>query len=316
MRGMRTKLILSLAVAVATTSLIGCKNDQERINLVVTRAIDDCKTGTETFYELTLFDKSKRSVLRQVCDEPMGEIEMLSEWSAKVQTGPVTWIAGHDKATSAWVVTDVQWEDLDRARRLRLDTDATPDVYELAETSLAAAQKAYPDNGWIRMERLRNLLDLRNKTRAAGEEEPWSIGPAARAHLEELVAWAGENNQADLAAEARLLAYDQLRVYRNRQLSALDAIGSQDAWTEKAIEMAIKEGRADEARERRAELEESQANAEKEREIVNARIEATSRAICDELGKLSASGVSDADLRARVTSTIESTRCTAAAQAE
>lgn len=299
-------LLVGLFVLVGTS---GCKSDEDKVRDVVQRAVDQCLEGKDTFVEITLFDRSKTSLLREGCEEPMGEVTMVNKIQAKVSTGPIEWMAEVGGAGSAWVLAKASWENVDRARLFRRESDATVDEYQRAEDALAAAQEQLPRNSWIRVERLKNLLDLRVKTLVAGDPEPTHIGDAARTYYKETLAWAEEANKPEVAAEARVMVIEHLRRYRNRQLSALDAIGSQDAWLEKSISEALKEGNKDEAEKMRVELEERQANAVNDRVVVQERIDQSLANICAEMEGLSLTGVADSDLRERISGVLESVQC-------
>ncbi|MBA2663298.1 MAG: hypothetical protein H0U74_13505 [Bradymonadaceae bacterium] len=316
MRQSQPVISLLLAGVVAVVAASGCKSDEDKIKEVIARGVEDCRKGTETFVEVAVFDRTKRKLLREACAEPIGEVTMRTEWAGVLKTGPIEWQAGADKETGAWVLTGATWNDMERALRFRSDTDAPRDVYERAEEALAGAQAGFEKSQWVRLERLKNLLDLRGKSRGAGDPDPASIGDAARKQLEETVAWAAENEQADVGAEARLLTIEHLRRYRSRQEMALEAIGSQDEWLIKSIESELKEGNKAEAEKIRAELKERQANAGKEREIVSTRIEAAKTNICSEMSKLTATGVTDNELRARVVDALAGANCTPPAQAK
>src|SRR5690606_35435577 len=117
-------------------------------------------------------------------------------------------------------------------------------------------------------------------------------------------------------AEARVMVVDHLRRYRNRQLSALDAIGSQDEWLEKSISEALKEGNKEEAAKIEAELAERRENAVKDRVIVQERIETTLSNICAELVALTDDGVSSKELRERIVAAKSATSCEVKGTAE
>ncbi|MFU8805257.1 MAG: hypothetical protein ACNA8W_15700, partial [Bradymonadaceae bacterium] len=251
----------------------GCMSKEERAKNVIERGLEKCRDAEGDFFDVTLFDGSRQTVLREACLEPASDAELLTEWSAMVKTGPLEWVAGIDKGTSAWVLTNVQWEDLDRARRVRADRDAPADDFARAEGYFESAQEALPKNTWIRLERLRNLLDLRGKSRANDDPDPATIGPRAQAYFEELLAFAAETDQADVGAQARLMVIDHLQKYRRRQQAGLDSIGSRDEWLEKSIEEAKKEGKPEEAAEIQKDLDERRERAVTDRVVLTERLE-------------------------------------------
>jgi hypothetical protein len=285
-----------VAVVIAT----GCMSKEDRVRQVIERTVEQCRSAQGDFFEVSLFDGGRRTVLRQACLEELETPQIRSEFTAAVNTGPLVWLAGVDKLSSAWVLTGVEWEDFDRARRLRADADATADVLERAEGYLASAQKTFPASDWLWSERMKNLLELRQKSRASDDPAPATIGPAAQAYYEELLAHAGQNAKPDLAARARVMVIDHLRQYQRRQQMGLDAIGSQDEWLIKSAQEALKEGKRDEAAAIERDLAERRARAETDRVVLNERIETIKTNVCKEVEGLPSSGIEDDELRSRI----------------
>lgn len=303
---------LTLACVLVAT---GCMSAEDRVRQVVERGVEKCRNAQGDFFEVVLFDGSRKTVLREACLEELEKPKLPSEWTATANTGPIIWLAAIDKGTSAWVLTGAEWEDLDRARRLRLDKDAPADVLARAEDYLKKAQEAFPVSHWIRLERMRNILELRAKSRAADDPEPETIGPAAQAYYAELLAYAQENGHGELAAAARVMVIEHLQAYRRRQQAGLDSIGSQDEWLEKSIQEAIKEGEREKAREIQQDLDARRARAVTDRVVLAERIEKVQANLCEEATALTATGVSNEELRARVVELRGSIACSAA-QAE
>lgn len=303
------QVCLTLACVLVTT---GCMSQEDRVRQVVERGVERCRSAEGDFFDVTLFDGTKKTVLREACLEELAKPELRTEWTATVNTGPILWLAAIDKGTSAWVLTDAQWEDLDRARRLRSDRDAPADVLARAENYLKGAQEAFPSSHWIRLERMQNILELRAKSRAADDPEPETIGAAAQSYYEELLAYAREQGHGELAAGARVMVIEHLQTYRRRQQAGLDSIGSQDEWLEKSIQEAIKEGERQKAREIQQDLDARRARAVTDRVVLAERIAKVQANLCEEATALTATGVSNEELRARVVELRGSIACSAA----
>ncbi len=316
---MRYKMSVKSWALVGMMGLVGvtgCKSDTDKVHDVAQGGVERCLAGTGPFVEISFFDKTKSNLLREACEQPLGEVTMVNRIQGKIMSGPIEWRVDKSGDGGAWILIAATWENLARAQNFRRDRDATADEFQRAEESLAAAQAELPSSGWVRIERLRNLLDLRTKTLVASDPEPTHVGDSARKHYAETLAWAKEAGKADADAEARVMVVEHLRKYRNRQLSALDAIGSQDEWLEKSISEAIKEGNKEDAAKITAELAERRENAVKDRVTVQERIDTTLGNICAELVGLTADGVTSPELLAQITAAKSATSCEAKATAE
>ncbi|RAL24792.1 hypothetical protein DL240_00855 [Lujinxingia litoralis] len=296
-------------------TLWGCSKTEDRVLNVVTHEIEKCRASTERFHEVKLHGDRSYQVLVEACHEPISEVEMANEWRGQVRTGPVVWMAGEDKALRAFVLNNVEWPDLDRALSMADDPKASHGTLSEAEASFAKAQQAFPKNGWVRLQRLENLIHLREKTRS-GTEAPETLGEEAQAVLDEIAAWAGEAQKPEVLAGARMLALTYYEDYIRRQEGALEALGSRNPWIEAAIEQAIKDGDTKTVQEYQAELEERLEREPAEREALEVRLHKLKELRCEQASQLSVSGVEDNALREEVTQKKASITCPVPPRAE
>jgi len=297
-----------ITVPLMAYALWGCSNSEARVLNVVTHEIEKCRASEDTFYEVRMHGDETYDVLVEACREEISEVEMASEWRGMVTTGPVSWMAGEDSATRAFVLSSVEWPELDRAQRMANDPKAEATSLAEAEKSFAAAQEAYPKSGWVRLARLDNLIKLRETTRS-GTESPETLGDEAAAVIEEIEAWANESGKGEVIAEARLKAIAYYESYIARQESALESLGSRNPWFEAAIEQAKKDGDTKTVTEYSAELAERIEREPAEREALEVRLQRLKELRCEQSTKLSVSGVEDNALRERVSGKLAAITC-------
>ena len=297
-----------ITVTLMACALWGCSKTEARVLDVVTHEIEKCRASEDTFYEVKLHGDETYQVLTQTCHETISEVEMASEWRGLVTTGPVSWMAGEDSATRAFVLSNVEWPELDRALRMANNPEANAKSLAEAEKSFAAAQAEYPKSGWVRLARLDNLLKLREETRS-GTEAPETLGEEATAVIEEIDAWAKESGDLEVAAEARLKAIAYYERYITRQEGALESLGSRTPWFEAAIEQAKKDGDTKTVEEYSKELEERLAREPAEREALEVRLHRLKELRCEQSTALSVSGVEDNALRETISAKLSAITC-------
>lgn len=292
-------------------ALSGCMKPEDKVKNVVMPLIEKCKASPERFFEVTLYDKSKRQVFQEACQQPAAEVELTSEWGARVMTGPVEWVAGLDKASGAWTLNEVSWEAFDRVKRMRDASELDAEAMEQVEKGLAKSQQELPSSAWLRLERMQNLLNMRQKTRTFQEARPISIGERGEAYMTELEAWSKQEKRPEVLVEARLKVIAHLQHYRGRQESAVESVGAQDEWLERSIQVSLKEGNKAAAEAAKKELEDKRSRAGQERELLLQRVAEAKRVICEEIGRIALEGVENAELKSQVDGARQAAACDA-----
>lgn len=297
-----------LAGLIATMTT-GCMSQEARIKEVIVYEIEKCKAEAKgDLYTVKSHDGKEHQILAELCHLEPSDVVMASEFSGVLTTGPLEWRGGDDPETRAMVLTGVSWTEFDRAMRYRNQSTMRDDDYKAAETNFAAAQEIYPESAWLRLERLKNLLEWRT-AQGAEVEDPASIGAEARGHLDELVAWAKASGKVEAEAQGRLIAVKYLNDYRDRQQRGIANLGSGDRRIEAAIAAAEEEGDKESAKAYKQELEERverrpQVQKEMEERIFLAEVE-----ICELREGLSATGVENDSLKAQISSALRSVDC-------
>lgn len=303
----------SLAVRAGLMGLVamigaGCMSREDRIKEVIVYEIERCKEATGDLYTVKSHDGTEHQVLSELCHLEPSDVEMRTEFSGSLTTGPLEWIGGDDPETRAMVLTGVGWTEFDRAMRYRNQSTMRDDDYKSAEANLAAAQEVYPESAWVRLERLKNLLEWR-AAQGREVEDPASIGEDARAHFDELVSWASEAGEPEAGARARLMVVGYLNDYRDRQQRGIANLGSGDRRVEAAIAAAEEEGDREAAAAYKQELEERierrpQAQKEMEERIFSAEVE-----LCELRSGLSVTGIEDEGLRVQINGALRGVDC-------
>jgi hypothetical protein len=306
------RLPLFLVVCLLMPALgVGCTSEKEKAQNAITKSVEACRNAEPDgiFYEVPLFDGDKDEILHAACTEEVSEFEMTSDVSAHGYTGPVRWGVRVDKETGLWTLFRAEWSDLARARNAIKDSDPSEESLSYAAEHFAKAQEQMPEVGWIRLQLLDVLLDLRAKTRNSDADDAISLGDEAQKAYEETIAWAKENDDLDAEVEAQYMAAKHRKAYLNRIDMVLSADGSSDEWLIKSAEQADKEGEPEKAKEYRQELEDVRAKREETKELFTERREQAQAKLCEQLSKLSPAGVDDSDLQQRVLAFKSSVNC-------
>ncbi len=304
---MKRAMVVPLVLGLVVMTAAGCMSREDRIKEVIEYELEACKQAEGDFYTVETHDGGTHRILAELCHLEPTDVVMNNEWTGTLRTGPLEWTGGEDQASRAMVLTRVAWGDFDRAMRYRNQSNAGTEELRAAEVSLAAAQDTYGDSAWLRVERLRNLLELRALDREA--DNPASIGAEAKGYFEELIQWAQENNRPVAGAQARLVVSDHLLTYRDRQQRGMENLGSGDRRLLAAIEHAEEAGNAEEAAEYRKELEERQARRPEAQAEMEDRIAFAEQELCELRSGLSVSGITDDDLRGQITAALRRVDC-------
>ncbi len=297
------RLTLLLAAVVALATLAGCSDPKEKALKNITKKVEECRQaepeGMFYTFELRGNDDTER-VFKAACDMEIEKFEMSSDVSAHAYTGPVRWGTRISKKTDVWTLFVAEWPSLERALNAIEGSEIDVDSRRYAESHFSQAQEQMPDNAWIRLRRLENLLDLRTETRKKDDKNPPHIGDNAEKQLDETVAWAEENDNPDAKARAQYLAVDHVRTYIDKIDRILSADGSSDEWLIKAAEASEKEGDKEGAQEYRDELEETRKKRAETQELFTERREQTVAYLCERLEELSLDGVTDDTIKTQV----------------
>lgn len=294
-------------------TLVGCTPDEEKVKRVVENAIQQCKEAEGDFAEVEVVGGTD-AVLKDTCDAPIGDVELKDEFHASAKVGPYVYLVGIDSETGVWVLTQVDWEALNEARRHLAGDDPPKDARERAEAALAKAQQELPESAWIRKARFENLLELR-ETERGKSDDPVALGDAAQGALDESIAWARENSRPEVAAELRVLVVDYYTDYASKLEMAFDNIGSGDEHLEALINQARKDGNKEDEEKYRATLEESLAGRDAEIATMTERIATSRKRACEFAAQLDPAGL-DGALRDQVVAVKENTSCSPSVQAE
>ena len=307
----RQYALTALAALVALAATAGCTSQKEKATTTIKKAVEACQKDDSkgAFHEVRLFDGSTEKVLKATCDNKLGEFEMLTEFTAKANTGPTVWNASVDEEMGVWVMAGAGWPTLNKALNAIDTEDPTEESMKRAEKFFAESQQEQPQSAWVRLRRLENLLNLRTKTRGKDTPNPVQIGPESQKYFEQTLAWAKENDHLDARVEARYLVVEHIRDHIDRIELGLSASGSQDEWFLKAAKQAEKDGEPDKAEEYRKELAEMQEKRKKDKKILGARKKKAKKYLCEHLAKLSPAGVDDTTLQQRVVAAKNAVDC-------
>ncbi len=292
---------------------LGCTPDEEKITKMLQGHLEKCKATEdgEIMAQIKLFDGSMEPMLVEACAEPVTELAIDSGVTATAKTGPYTWNISQHPDSGVWVASGVQWTDLHNPLRTLADDD-DPDAGTLqnAIDQIAKAEAAYPKSAYVRARHMELLLKHRKKTRnKKGQTDITGLGKEAQTYYEGLIAWSSENNNKDLANDARLMVIDYLSGYKNFLDMAMDTLGSRDDVLATSIREAEKEGKTEEAEQYRKELEESQAERPAQRKDLEERQAKVKERQCKEVAALDAQGVKDDTLKERIVQVKKSIQC-------
>ncbi len=284
-----------LAAIVALGFVAGCTPDEEKVQRVIERGLQECKEAEGPFAEVTVVG-DKDEVLKAACEKEIKDLKMIDEYHASAKVGPYDWTIGVDSETGVWTLTQVDWETLGEARRSIRGEDPPKDARVRAEKAFAKAQQEMPESEWIRKARIENLLELRTVQRGKSDD-PVSLGDAGPV-LQESINWAEQNDNAAFAAELRMMLVDYYQDYASKLQMAFDNIGSSDEHLEALINQARKDGNQEDLEKYTKTLEEARAGRDEEYAEMEALIAGAKKNACQYLSKLSPIAL-DADLAKR-----------------
>lgn len=294
------------AAALVLATLTACTPDEEKITRVIEQGLTDCKKAEGDFAAINVIGGNDE-VLVATCDAEIKDLKILDEFHASARVGPYTWLVGVENETGVWVLTQVDWEALEEARRHLAGDEPPKDARQRAETALARAQAEMPESEWVRLKRLENLLALRETERASGKT-PTALGDAAQKAFDESLAYAAKNENPALAANLRMMVAEYYADYASKLNAAFDNIGGQDEWLESLIEQAKKDGNKEDLANYTKTLEETLAGRDEEIATMNANIADARKRACEQLAKLDTSAL-EGDVREAATALKSGTDC-------
>lgn len=295
---------LALVLVMAT----GCSSTEDRIENVVTHELEQCQETEDVFHTVRTRTGSSFEILSELCHLEPSEVEMTNEWRGTMRTGPLVWMAEDDEEERAVMLRRVAWDELDRAKSYSGRQNPDVEDLETAEQHFATAEEQYGDSSYVRMLRLENLLNLQAEKISSDDVESL-VGDAAESYFEEIVAWAGERDDAETIALARLAIVSHVEDYISRQERSIDTLGARDDRLKAAAEHAEDDGDREAAEEYRQELQERQDERPQVRERLQGRIERAEREACGYTDALNVDNIGDDDLRTRITSTLRAYEC-------
>ena len=295
-----------VAAAFILATLTACTPDEEKITRVVEQGLADCKRAEGEFAAINVIGGADE-VLVATCDGAITDLKILDEFHASATVGPYTWLVGVENDTGVWVLTQVDWEALEEARRHLAGDEPPKDARQRAEAALAKAQAEMPESEWVRLKRLENLLALRETERANGAT-PTALGDAAQSVFDESLKYAAANENPALAASLRMMVAEYYTDYASKLNAAFDNIGGQDEWLESLIEQAKKDGNKEDLANYTKTLEEALAGRDEEIATMNATIADARKRACDQIAKLDTAAL-EGDVRKSATALKSGTDC-------
>jgi len=307
------KISSRLLPIILMTAALGCTSEEDKIKKVFDDRIADCLMSSEDFVAIKR-NKGTDEILRMACELPADGPRLKDEFHAKIKTGPYSWLFGVDDETGVWVLSTVQWEQLEKARH-HLAGEDLADIMQRAEVELKGAQETLPESAWIRVARVENALKLRTKLRGKDKTTTATIGDAAPIY-EENLKWADANDKV-AAAKIRLAYLDHYSQYKNKLEMARKYLGSQDEAYENSIAAAIKEKDEKTIKNYTEELEKMRAERPAMRKQITDRLGLQFDAYCKVAAELSVEGLDDpelADLKELVNATKTGVDCSPSAR--
>lgn len=306
------RALLSLLVGlVALGSLAGCTDQEKKAEEALQKAVNECRSDRPdgAFVEVDVHDDTQE-VLQKACEKDFEGFEMTSDVSAEATTGPVTWGGRIDKSSGIWTLYSANFESLDRARNLVEEDDLSENDYERADELFAKAQEQVPESAWIRVHRLDNLLELREKTRDNGEGRPYHIGDRASDYLEETLEWTDENDDPDTAARTQQLVVDYTLDYLDMARDVRDSESSTDEWLEEAAEKAEEDGDDEEAEEYREQIELTDKRRKIKEDLYEKLTDRATAYACEKIDDISLEEVESEEIQGDVTEARNRVECT------
>ncbi len=292
------KNILLYSLILSLTSLFSCTEPPEvKARNLMMRSLEECKKMDGEFVTIKL-NVGEDRVLKSTCDNPIGEIKMKEGDMADVKVGPYIWSIGLHEVSGVWVLSNIEWENLEKAIRMTKG-EAKIDSRQKGVLMWDGVQKELPTSSWIREQNFHNALTLRKQTRGK-TENPTELG-FAKPLFEDLVGWA-KKNDPDLAAATQLKVMNYFQDQGNKLEMALEGIGSQDGHFESSIRQAKKDGDTKTVEKYTKILADSRAGRDAEIALVNDRISVVRKHACEISKQISTGDIKNADLKTTIAS--------------
>lgn len=290
----------------ACVGLIGCTSNEEKILKVIQPQIEACKASQDDFAEVETVD-GKVQILTDACRMPLEGPVLVDEFHARANTGPYFWIVNLSKEHSIWTLNEVVYDPVHVAKREMEAKGATDESLAKADSMFAEAEKAMPENEWIRVSRVNNALRLRGMVRGKDTANPGGLGDA-QPIVDQNLEWAKDKPEAH--AKILLAVIEHYGDYYGRLESSAENLGSRDDWYRASIEQAQKDGDKETVQEYTAELEKQIAERPAERQKLVDRMGQIFDSRCKYIGQLKADGIEDSSLKERVSNLSANAKCT------
>lgn len=266
------------------SSLVACQTShEEKIKRVVEGQVAKCKAAEGTFYDIEL-DDEKHPILREVCSMPIDNIKQTDEFHGVAKTGPYDWLLSIDKETAVWVLNAVDYEPMTDALSALAASDPDETTMSKAVNALGEAEKGLPDSEWVRVTRVEQAFQLRDKQRGKDKDDPTGLG-SAREIYEANLAWAKQKDP-NVQAKIQLAFINAYKKYMFKLQDAFDGLGGQDDWYEASIRAAEKEKDTKTVEEYTAELAKLRAERPAEKKMLMDRKALAFDMVCKTISEL------------------------------
>jgi len=294
---------MTTTALIALVGLTACTSPEDKIKRVVEGQLAKCKASTDTFYDVMIGDE-KSPILREVCDLPVDNIKQTDPFHGVAKTGPYDWILSVDAENGVWVLNQVDYEPMTEALGALGMADPDEASMTKAADALGRAQEGLPDSEWVRVTRVEQAMQARDRQRGKDKVDPSGLG-SAQAPYEENLAWA-KSKSPETQAKMQLALIGAYKKYSTKLQDAYDGLGSQDSYYEASISAAQKEKDTKTVESYTAELAKMQAERPAEQKMLMDRKGLAFDLICKTISELTA--VSDAEV-AKSVEAAKATNC-------
>ncbi len=294
---------MTTTALIALVGLTACTSQEDKIKRVVEGQLAKCKASTDTFYDVMIGDE-KSPILREVCDLPVDNIKQTDPFHGVAKTGPYDWILSVDAENGVWVLNQVDYEPMTEALGALGMADPDEASMTKAADALGRAQEGLPDSEWVRVTRVEQAMQARDRQRGKDKVDPSGLG-SAKAPYEENLAWAKAKNP-ETQAKMQLALIGAYKKYSTKLQDAYDGLGSQDSYYEASISAAQKEKDTKTVESYTAELAKMQAERPAEKKMLMDRKGLAFDLICKTISELPS--VSDAEV-AKSVEAAKATNC-------
>lgn len=209
-----SRALWPLTAAAMALTLAACGGDETVIKNKIQMELDACKASTEPLYPMKTGAGDPYPVIKEFCEQPIGEFGITEQIYATVPVGPYKFKLRKNTSDGRWHLNQVSWPEMDDVRNtLTWDTISDSD-YQAILKKLATAEGQAPKLEEIKETRLDILLKLRRKAKKDDDPDPGSLGKEGEAYYKAALAAASEQDNPNLAAKLRLRVIQYYDGYR------------------------------------------------------------------------------------------------------